>query len=104
MSRQLEQLAEQRRSNRNRRIVEAVEYALSDAVERSGGELTGLAVKLHKGDCMLVVKVVLAGKNQVAFVGAEDFGGALLKAVREGNSDRLRWRLDKYVGKSEGDS
>lgn len=101
MSRQLEQLLEKRRVNRNKRIVEAVEYGLSDAIERAGGELVGLAVKLHRGDCMLVIKVVLAGKNQVAFVGAEDFGSALIKAVREGGADRLRWRADRYVGQSE---
>lgn len=104
MSRQLDALHEERQARRGKRIIEAVEYALEKAVGHSGAELTGLAVKLHEGDCMLVIKGHLGGRAQVCFVGAEDFGSALLKAVREGNRDKLRWRDDAYVGQSEGDN
>lgn len=80
------------------RVYQAVEFGLVDAVERAGGDLQGFAVKYNGGDCLVVLKVILAGKKQVAFVGAEDLGSALLKAVREGKADRLRWRVDRYGG------
>ena len=46
----------------------------------------------------MVVKAVLAGRAQVAFVGSDDLGGCLVKAVRLGNSDKLNWRADQYFG------
>lgn len=98
MSRQLEQADEQRNSRRHRAIVVAVEYGLFDAVERSGGVLQGFAFKNRGSDCLLVLKAVLAGKKQVAFVGSDDLAGCLIKAVKLGNSDKLRWRDDRYGG------
>lgn len=98
MSRQLEQASEERNRRRRKKIVEAVEYGLDSAIEHAGGELTGIAIKYNGGDVLLVVKVVLAGKQQVAFVGADDLGSGLVKVVREGFADRLRWREDRYGG------
>lgn len=100
MSRQLEQASEDRNHRRQQKILEAVEYGLDRAVQHSGGELTGLAIKYNGGDVLLVVKVVLAGKRQVAFVGADDLGSGLVKVVREGLADRLKWREDRYGGES----
>lgn len=98
MSRQLEQVAEDRSARRHQEIVIAVEYGLAAAVERSGGILTGFTIKYRVPDCIMVVKAVLAGRPQVAFVGSDDLGGCLVKAVRLGNSDKLIWRADQYVG------
>lgn len=98
MSRQLEQIVEERQAKRSKAIVECVEFGLEQAIHRAGAELVGLAVKFRPGECLVVVKVVLAGRQQVAFVGADDFGSALLKAVREARRDKLRWREDKYLG------
>ncbi len=98
MSRQLEAEWERRQARRGKKIVAAVEYELLSAVEHAGGELVGLAVKYRPGEVLLVIKVILAGRAQVCFVGGEDLGSCLLKAVREGKRDGLRWRDDKYVG------
>ena len=100
MSRQLEQVIEERTKRRSQELVNCVEFGLEEAVHRAGGELTGLAVKFRPGECLIVVKVILAGKPQVAFVGAEDFGSALLKAVREARRDKLRWKVDQYISPS----
>lgn len=98
MSRQLEQASESRAAKRKIEILIAVEYGLEAAVERSGAVLSGFAFKNRGSDCLLVVKGVLAGEQQVAFVGADDLGSCLVKAVRLGNGDKLRWRPDKYGG------
>jgi hypothetical protein len=98
MSRQLEQVVEERTARRYKAIVAAVEYELESALSRAGAELTGLAVKLRPGECLVVVKAILAGRPQVAFVGAEDFGSCLIKAVRLARSDKLRWKADEYGG------
>lgn len=100
MSRQLDKVLEERRQKRDRLIVAAIEYELSAAVSFNGAELVGLAVKFRGGDCLVVIKAVLAGRPQVAFVEAEDLGSALIKVCREGRQDRLRWREDKYGGET----
>lgn len=98
MSRQLDQINEDRTEKRHQNIVVAVEFGLEQGVARSGGELHGLAFKLSPGECLLIIKAMIAGKKQVAFVGAEDLGGALIKGMLEANRDKLRWREDKYGG------
>ncbi len=96
MSRQLEEQSEIRTAKRHRGILEAVEGGLEVAVGRCGGTLTGLAVKGGEGDCLLVIKAVFPGGPQVAFVGGDNLGSSLIKAVREASQDKLRWREDRY--------
>lgn len=98
MSRQLEQVIEERSRKRGLLIVMAIEYGLAEAVQRAGGQPTGIAVKGILGDCLIVVKATFPGGPQVAFVGAEDFGSALIKCVRLAAADKLLWRADKYGG------
>lgn len=96
MTRQLEAAREVKQAKLDKQVLFAIEGGLSEAVSRAGGELTGLGVNLRGGDCLLVIKAVLAGKRQIAFVGAADLPNALVKAMREGNADKLAWRADKY--------
>lgn len=103
MSRQLEGDLEERYSRRIRAGGQALDGGLNKALEYAGAELTGLAFKLRPGECLLVIKVILAGRCQVAFVGGEDVIGCVLKAQRDAGQDKLRWRPDKYVGESSGD-
>lgn len=100
MSRQLEQQIEERTAKRHANIVRAVEYALQGGVERSGGEYLGFSYKHSPGEGLLVIRAVFPAGLQVAFVGSEDLGGCLVKAVNLANRDGLRWRADKYVGQS----
>lgn len=99
MSRQLEERRELRQQKRDRAVIKALEYELSDALGHAGADLRGFTVKLGSGDCLVVLKVVLAGKRQISFVGAETVIDAILKAVREARSDRLVFRADKYTAK-----
>ena len=96
MSRQLEQAQEDRRDKRNKLILAAVEFALVDAIQRSGGELQGFSVKHSPSETLLTLRVNLAGRSQIAFVGGEDLGSCLIKAVRLGNSDKLNYRASKF--------
>ena len=96
MTRQLEQSSEDRASRRSKAILQAVEGGLEDALARSGTEYTGFTAKISAVECLLVIKGVLAGRPQVAFVGSATLGDALVKAVRLGNRDELRWKPDKY--------
>lgn len=97
MTRQLDAIHERRTKKRQLAIVAAVEYALQGAIEHSGAEYLGFAAKCMPGECLVTIKGILAGRAQVAFVGAEDLGGALIKAVRLGRSDKLKWKPDRYA-------
>jgi hypothetical protein len=46
----------------------------------------------------VTLRAELAGKAQVAFVGAETLPDALRKAVAEGYADKLQWKADRYGG------
>jgi hypothetical protein len=97
MTRQLEQAREDKQKKRDQAVLLLLEGGLEKAVEHAGGELTGFAVRLNGYDCLMTVKVVLAGKAQIAFVGAEDLTACLLKCEREAKADKLQWRADKYA-------
>jgi hypothetical protein len=96
MSRQLEQIREDRQSRKDKALLLAVEGGLNDAIERSGGMLGGFSVKLNGGDCLLILKADFPAGSQISFVGANDFSEAIIKAVRLGNQDKLVWKADKY--------
>ena len=96
MSRQFDQFAEERQAKANMKLVAAIEFELSRAVAHAGGILVGYSIRCGDGDSLITLRASLAGRNQVAFVGAETPADALRKAVREGYKDKLAWREDKY--------
>ena len=96
MSRQLEAVQERRNAKRHRAIVESVEYGLVEAVGRAGGVLDGFAFKDRGADCLLVIKAEVSGRRMVAFVGSDNLGSLLIKAVKLAGSDRLTWKEDVY--------
>jgi hypothetical protein len=73
-----------------------VEYDLEESVARAGGVLRGFAYKDRGGDCLLVLKAEVSGKMMVAFVGSDNLGSLLVKAVRLAGRDELRWKEDVY--------
>lgn len=99
MSRQLEQVREDRQKKKDLALLLALCGGLSDAVQHSGGVLGGFSVRISGGDCLLILKAEFPAGSQISFVGAEDFQDAVLKAVREARQDKLRWRADKFPGK-----
>lgn len=98
MSRQLEQIQEERQRRADVALVSAVEFGLSGAIAHTGGVLLGFSAKLQESDCLLVLRARFPGGPQVCFVGADSLANALRKSVREGLADNLRWREDRYAG------
>lgn len=96
MTRQLDVQREARQEKQDKQVIVALEYGLAGAIGHAGGTLQGLAFKFGPDDCLLVVKAVVAGKRQVAFVGSGTMIGAILKCVREAKTDNLRWREDRW--------
>jgi len=96
MSRQLEQLAEERTAKRHKEIVRAVEFELVGALAAAGAEVQGFSVKMGDFECLMTVRATIGGVAMVAFIGAEDLGGAMIKLIRAARRDKLVWREDKY--------
>lgn len=97
MNKDMERRFDERGRKERLQVLVAVYGGLSDAVARSGGELTGFTVKIDEYECLLVLKALFPGGPQVAFVGGSDLAACLIKGVVEGNRDMLRWRSDKWA-------
>lgn len=87
----------ERAARRHQRIGRAAESGLVSAVSRAGGQLLGLSVKYSNGEVLVTLRALMPAGRMVCFVGAESMGGCLLKATRDANNDKLRWRLDRYA-------
>lgn len=96
MSRQFDQFIEERQSKANMKLVAAIEFDLVKAVSHAGGILNGYSVRCNTKDSLLTLRVTLAGREQVCFVGAESAAAAFRKAVRDAYQDKLVWRADRY--------
>lgn len=96
MSRQLEMLAEERTTKRHKALVKAVEFEMVGSLAAAGATMTGFSVRLDEYECLLTVRAVIDEKASVAFIGAEDLVGAILKLVKAAQRDKLVWREDKY--------
>lgn len=97
MSRQLEQAGEDRTRRRYDAIVRAVEYDLLKAIEVNGTTLRGFSVRLGDWECLITLRATRNGSAEVCFVGAEDFGGCMIKCVREAKRDKLNWKADRFA-------
>jgi len=78
-------------------LLDAVNFDLNDAVERSGALLVGLSVKFGEVDCLMTLRGVLSGKRMICFVGAPDLSSCFRKAVSAGYSDGLAWKEDRFA-------
>jgi hypothetical protein len=96
MSRQLEQVDEDRELRRRQSLVKAMEYGLVGALESQGIELLGLALKWDAFSCLMTLRADVGGVRSVSFVGAETLIDSFLKAAAQARSGALRWRADKY--------
>ena len=96
MTRQLEQEWEDRKRREVNELAMLVDGGLEAAVAHAGGVLTGFSIRLNSGDCLMTMRVVLAGRRQIAFVGSDTLGNVLRKATREARKDGLTFRDDKY--------
>lgn len=97
MTEQLKLLGEKKRVAYQEALVRALEFELEGAVGHAGAVLTGFSVKLGNEEVLITLRGILAGRAQIAFVGAGDLPGCILKVVREAMGDKLRWRDDKFT-------
>lgn len=97
MTRQLEQLREDRETKRRDALVQALEFGLAGTLETQGITLLGFALKYDAFECLMTLKVEVGGDRQVAFIGTSSPIDCILRAVQAAQSDRLRWRKDRYV-------
>jgi len=96
MSRQLEQIQEQRTAKRHLELVKTIEYGLLGAVSHSGGILSGFTIKINDGECLLVLKADFGHLHRVAFVSGEDVGTVLIRGMNLARRDALNWKADAY--------
>lgn len=77
----------------------AIAGELEAAVSYAGAELTGFSMRLSEEETLMTLRVVLAGRRQVAFVASGTMAQCLAKAVRDAKSDKLRWKADKFAAR-----
>lgn len=82
---------------RNLMLYRAMTGGLATAVERGGGMLLGLSMRINGFDCLLTLRAEFPGGRQIAFIGGETPAGCILKALREAKTESLRWKVDKYA-------
>lgn len=97
MSRQLEQGGEDRQKRQDSALVRAIQFELQGTVAHNGYELLGFSVRLDEWETLITLRAMTDGGRVVAFVGGETLAGAIVKAVREGKRDKLKWRPDKWT-------
>lgn len=96
MSRQLDQIAEERETKRRVALVKALEFELPGVLASKGIEMVGFAVKYDAFECLMTIKADIDGVRQVCFVGGGGVIDCILRSVTAAKHDRLRWRVDKY--------
>lgn len=96
MSRQLDQVTEEREAHRRLALIKALEFDLAGSIEGQGLDFVGFAVYYDSWDCLIILKAKRGAKRVIAKVGSDTVVGCILKAVSKAQNDRLRWRTDKY--------
>ncbi len=86
-------------ARRNLLLYRALTGSLASAIERGGGLLCGMSVKINGYDCLVTLRAEFPGGAQVAFIGGETPAGCFLKAMREAKSETLRWKADRYANR-----
>lgn len=96
MTRTTEVEVEEKERRRRMDIAQACLGGLDAAVDRMGGELTGISLKTSDWDVLATLRADFPGGRMVAFVGGSSIGEVLRKAMYEGRRDGLRWKPCKY--------
>ena len=96
MSRQLEQVIEERAAKEEAALLRNIYGGLRDSVRHVGAEMQGISVSYRGEGVLLTVRADFPAGRMVCFVGADDLGAAFAKSGREVKSGRARWREDKW--------
>lgn len=96
MSRQLEQIVEERTARRNLALIRALEFELVGTLKTKGIDLLGFSLKIDPFECLMTLRANVDGGRQVAFIGSDGIPNTIIKAVIAAKRDQLVWREDKY--------
>ncbi len=77
-------------------LEECLDHGLFAAVAYSGGEMTGMSFKCGEDDYLLTIRALFPAGHMVCHVGGVKIADVLLKASRDGFSDKLSWSKDRY--------
>lgn len=99
MSRQLDQVREERERKRELALIRALEYELPDILDGQGIILRGFSVIWQEPNCLLTLRAVIGGKKMVSHMGGISVIDSILNAVSAAKSERLRWKADKWPGR-----
>ena len=100
MTRQLEQVREDKQRKHDQELVAALEFGLVEGLERAGASLSGFSMKYNPAECLITIRAEMAGRPQIAFVGAGSMSDCFIKSSRLAVTDKLNWRADKFSVKS----
>lgn len=100
MSRQLDVDREVRETAKRDLLVKVLEFGLVGALESQGIDLVGFAFKYDAYNCLMTIKGIIGGEQQVCFVGSDTLINCIIKSYQEARSNRLRWRPDRYAKSS----
>jgi hypothetical protein len=92
----LDKVMEARMAREREATLLAVYGGLESGVERAGGELIGISVRIQAMDCLLTLRAVFPAGAMVGFVGGEDLAAVMRKAAGEAARDQVRWQEDKW--------
>lgn len=84
-------------SRRALALERALDHELPGSIEMGGSILIGLSIKYSVGDVLLTIRAINGKDSVVAFVGSDSLTNCVLKAVRDAQNDRLRWKADRYA-------
>ena len=96
MKREPDHESGKRAESRRMLLEKATSGGLEAAVERAGGQLTGVSIKLNSYDVLVTLRARFPGGRMVGFVGSTDLGTALIKAMKKAGRDEVKWRKDKW--------
>ena len=96
MTRQIEAELEARQEREQKALLGAVYGGLVRSIEKSGGNLERISVRMMYEDTLLTMVANFPGGHMVCHVGSFDLAGCLVRAWREARRESLTWREDKY--------
>lgn len=77
-------------------VYRALDFELAGSIEAGGVEMLGISVKMSAWDCLMTIRAVQGGDPVVCFIGSDSLVNCFLKAVRDAQSDLLRWKEDRF--------
>lgn len=96
MTRTLEAALEARLAREKQALLASVYGGLSSSIERSGGFLGRISVRMTADDTLMTLVATFPAGSMVCHVGSSDLASCFVRAAREASRESLSWKRDKY--------